>query len=305
MVRQLHQAKSPLARTSLRAERQTDDRSLKRLVVTADDFGLSVEVNKAVRRAHHDGILTCASLMMGAPAVREAVAIAAADGLPVGLHLTLADGRPVLPPERVPDLVDADGAFRTNLGSLAVRLVLSSRALRQAQAECEAQMASFLATELELDHVNTHHHFHLHPSILTIVIGLARRSRAPAVRVPFERRVPPYRYALLGATMAPWALRARRRLRRAGIVTNDALFGLYDSGSMTEAAWLRIAPRIRDGLTEIYCHPVLGETASPGELPSPEALTDELDALLSSTVRAALDDAGIRRVSFAAAGRCR
>ena len=278
---------------------------MKRLVVTADDFGLSVEVNKAVRRAHLDGILTCASLMMGAPAVRDAVTMAEADGLPVGIHLTLADGRPVLPPERVPDLVGADGMFRTGLWGLAVRLALSPQTLQQARAECEAQMAAFLATGLTLDHINAHHHFHLHPAILTIVIELARQCCAPAVRVPFEPGAPPGRAALLGATMTPWALHARRRLRRAGIVTNDALFGLYDSGSMTEAAWLRIAPRIRDGLTEIYCHPVVGETASPGELPSPEPLTDELDALLSSTVRAALDDAGIRRVSFAAAGRCR
>ena len=78
---------------------------MKRLVVTADDFGLSLEVNEAVRRAHREGILTCASLMMGAPAVDEAVAIARAEGLPVGLHLTLVDGRPVLPAERVPDPV--------------------------------------------------------------------------------------------------------------------------------------------------------------------------------------------------------
>jgi len=275
---------------------------VKQVVVTADDFGLSPEVNEAVRRAHREGVLTCASLMMGAPAIREAVAMAAVDRLPVGLHLTLADGRPVLPPERIPDLVDAQGAFRTNLGSLAVRLALSSGALRQAQAECEAQMAAFLATGLELDHVNTHHHFHLHPSILTIVIGLARRNRAP-VRVPFEPGVPPYRRALLGVTMGPWAVQARRRLRRAGIVTNDALFGLYDTGSMTEAAWLRIVPRIGPGLTEVYCHPAVSGNGRHEVTTDTQGFADELAALLSPAVRRALDDAGIRRVSFAAATR--
>jgi len=276
---------------------------VKRLVVTADDFGLSAEVNEAVRRAHREGVLTCASLMMGAPAIRDAVAMAVADKLPVGLHLTLADGRPVLPPDSVPDLVDGDGAFRTNLGGLAMRLALSSRAFRQAQAECEAQLTAFLATGLELDHVNAHHHFHLHPSILTIVIGLARRSRVPAVRVPFEPGVPPWRHALLGAIMAPWALGARRRLRRAGIATNDALFGLYDTGSMTEAAWLRIVPRIGPGLTEIYCHPAVRGNGWSQQSPVAQASADELAALLSPAVRTALDDAGIRRVSFAAATR--
>ena len=261
-------------------------------MVTADDFGLSSEVNEAVRRAYRDGILTCASLMIGAPAAKEAVAIAKREGLPVGLHLTLVEGQPLLPAERIADLVDAHGAFRAGLVGPAVRIGLSARVRSQARAECEAQMDAFLATGLELDHINAHQHFHLHPSILTIVVELARRHGA-AVRVPLEPGLPSYRSALLAATMLPWSLRARRRLRRAGIVTNDALFGLYDTGAMTETAWLRIAPRIRPGVTEVYCHP---SVASPS--------TQELAALLSPAVRAALDRAEIHRTSFAgAAGR--
>jgi hopanoid biosynthesis associated protein HpnK len=262
---------------------------MKQLVVTADDFGLSIEVNEAVRRAHREGILTCASLMIGAPAADDAVAMARAEGLPVGLHLTLVDGRALLSPERIPDLVDAGGAFRAGLGGPAMRLGVSTRARSQARAECEAQVDAFLATGLELDHVNAHHHFHLHPSVLTIVAELARRHGA-AVRVPFEPVVPPCGSTLLAATMMPWSLRARRRLRRAGIVTNDALFGLYDTGVLTETAWLRIVPRIGPGVTEVYCHPSL--------IP-PSA--DELAALLSPVVRAALDRADIHRTSFAGA----
>src|SRR5262249_57191763 len=114
-----------LARLGLRVERKYNDGSVKRLVVTADDFGLGVDVNEAVRRAHRDGILTCASLMMGAPAAKEAVDIARAEGVPVGVHLTLVDGRPVLPPERVPDLVDSDGRFKPGLAGPPVRIPLS------------------------------------------------------------------------------------------------------------------------------------------------------------------------------------
>src|SRR5262249_1077732 len=161
VARQLRRAKGALARPGLRIERQRNDRSVKRLVVTADDFGLSVEVNEAVRRAHREGILTCASLMVGAPAADDAVAMAKTEGLPVGLHLTLVDGRALLPPERIPELVDARGAFRSGLGGPAVRLGVSARARSQARAECEAQVDAFLATGLELDHLNAHHHFHL------------------------------------------------------------------------------------------------------------------------------------------------
>jgi len=262
---------------------------MKQLVVTADDFGLSIEVNEAVRRAHREGILTCASLMIGAPAAKEAVAMARAEGLPVGLHLTLVDGQALLSPKRIPDLVDAEGAFRAGLGGPAMRLGVSARARSQAWAECGAQMDAFRATGLELDHVNAHHHFHLHPFVLTIVVELARRH-GTAVRVPFEPIVPPYGSTLLAATMMPWSLRARRRLRHAGIVTNDALFGLYDTGVMTEKAWLRIVPRIGPGLTEVYCHPSVAPPAA-----------DELAALLSPVVRTALERAGIHRTSFAGA----
>ena len=85
---------------------------MRRLIVTADDFGLAVEVNQAVEAAHRDGILTGASLMVGAPAAADAVARAKAlPSLKVGLHVVLVDGRPVLPPAAVPDLVGPDGAF--------------------------------------------------------------------------------------------------------------------------------------------------------------------------------------------------
>jgi hypothetical protein len=120
------------------------------------------------------------------------------------------------------------------------------------------------------------------------------------VRVPLERGVPPYRSALLGAVMLPWTLRSRRRLRRAGVVTNDALFGLYDTGAMTEAAWLRIVPRIGPGITEVYCHPATSVKAAPPRRDGPSP-ADELAALVSLNVRAALDRAGVRRMSFAAA----
>ncbi|HKF66009.1 MAG TPA: ChbG/HpnK family deacetylase, partial [Vicinamibacterales bacterium] len=89
-------------------------------------------------------------------------------------------------------------------------------------------------------------------------------------------------------------------LRRAGVVTNDALFGLYDTGAMTEAAWLRIVPRIGPGITEVYCHPATRVKAAPPGRDGPSP-ADELAALVSLNVRAALDRAGVRRMSFAAA----
>lgn len=263
---------------------------VKRLVVTADDFGSSAEVNEAVGRAHRDGILTAASLMVGGVAAAEAVATARRQGLAVGLHLTLVDGRPVLAPERVPDLVDAHGRFRSAPAVLGVRLAASRRVRDQVRAECAAQVEAFVATGLAIDHLDAHHHLHVHPFVLEVVLALARRHRIPAVRVPLEPGRPPLSQALAVAAMAPWAARARSRLRRAGIATNDVLFGLHASGGMTETVWLGIIGRVPPGLTEVYCHPA----ATRGN----EGGAAELAALLSPAVRAAIERAGIRCVAF-------
>jgi chitin disaccharide deacetylase len=275
---------------------------VKHLVVTADDFGLAPEVNEAVRRAHGAGVLTCASLMMAADATDDAVAIGRTEGLPVGLHLTLVDGRPVLPAARVPELVDARGRFRPGLVRAGLRLAWSRRTREAVAAECRAQVEAFLATGLAMDHLNAHHHFHVHPYVLGVVIDLARRYRIPAVRVPAQPGRPPLAQAPAAAAMALAATTARRRLHRAGIATNDALFGLYETGAMTGAAWQAIVPRLGPGVTEVYCHPA---TATPGALPPTARHAEELAALMSPAVREALDRAGVRRVAFADAVRQR
>ena len=278
---------------------------MKRLVVTADDFGLSPEVNAAVLEARRRGILTAASLMVGAPAWEEAVAMAKSEpGLPVGLHLTLVHGRPVLGSAAIPDLVDAGGRLREDMASVGAAIFLSARVRAQAAAECRAQFERFAATGLALDHVNGHNHFHIHPTVIGIIIGLAREFRVPAVRLPSAPWTawPPVQ-AAAAAVMAPWTALARRRLRAAKIAANDSLQGLFETGAMDEAAWLRVAAALGDGVTEVYCHPA---TATRGVLAAemPEYRhADELAALLSPRVREALESAGARRMSFAEAVR--
>src|SRR5271154_41077 len=139
---------------------------MKGLIVTADDFGAAVQVNDAVEQGHRGGVLTAASLMVSAPAASDAVA--RAKGLPrlrVGLHVVLVEGKPTLPASAVPDLVDASGHFRGDMARAAAAMFFFSSVRRQLEAEIEAQFDAFRATGLDLDHVNTHKHFHLHPTI--------------------------------------------------------------------------------------------------------------------------------------------
>lgn len=269
---------------------------MKRLIVTADDFGASPEVNDAVERAHRDGILTAASLMVAGDAAADAVARARTmPALGVGLHVVLVEGRPLLPADRIPALVDATGNFRTDMARAGVTIFASTAARRQLAAEIEAQFAAFAATGLTLDHVNAHKHFHLHPTIAGTILKIGQRYGMRAARAPIEPR------RLLrqvdGTDTGPrietlWARLVRARLRRAGMLVPDQVFGLTWSGAMTADRVRGILERLPDGLTEIYTHPATG--TYPGSAPGYDyrgelaALVDPLAKTIVTRERVAL-----------------
>jgi hopanoid biosynthesis associated protein HpnK len=282
----------------------------KRLIVTADDFGLSLPVNEAVETAHRQGILSAASLMVGAPAADDARARARSlPTLGVGLHLTLLEGRPVLPPEKVPGLVGPDGRFSNDAVRFGMALFFSPKLRRQARAEIGAQFERFAWTGLVMDHVNGHRHFHLHPVVLQAIVELAPRYGLPPVRIPLE----PFRvsYAASGdrfvGRMTSWLFylgqiqRLRRGLLAAGMKSNDHVFGLYDSGAMVEDRLLKLIPQLPSGLSEIYCHPATRRWGGPDSLPSSYRCEEEFRALISPAVKEELQASGLRPVSFRAA----
>ena len=256
----------------------------RQLTVTADDFGLSREVNEAVEVAHRDGILTAASLMVAEPFCADAVARARRlPGLRVGLHLTLVEGRALLPAGAIPDLLGPDGRLRTDLARYGAAIFFSPRVKRQVAAEIRAQFEAFARTGLPLDHVDSHKHYHLHPTIAALVLRIGREFGMRALRVPVEpadvlARVEPVRRGLEARLAAPYATLLRRRARRAGLAVSDQVFGLAWSGAMTRE---RVAGLLRDlpaGRTEIYGHPATAggfEGAAPGYL-----YAEELAALL-------------------------
>ena len=252
-----------------------------RLIVTADDFGLHEAVNEAVERGYRDGVLRAASLMVAAPAVADAVARAKQNsGLAVGLHLVLADGRAMLSPSRIPDLVDGQGMFDSNMVRNGFRFFCLPHVRRQLADEIRAQFEAFAATGLKLDHVNAHKHFHLHPTILTLMLTIGREYGMRAIRLPSEPGMGPW--------LKPWLALMRWRLDSAGVAYNDHVFGLRHSGGMDEAVMLDILRELPDGLSEVYLHP-----ASHGHITDSMAEyrhADELAALLSPRVRQAIAD---------------
>lgn len=274
---------------------------MKQLIITADDFGSSAEVNQAVIEAHRNGILTCASLMVGAEAADEAVRLVRKHpSLKVGIHLVLVDGFCVLPPKQIPDLVDAGGRFSGRIVLSGIRYFFSNSVKAQIAMECEAQIRKFIDTGLAFDHLNSHHHLHIHPGIRDIILPLIRKYRIPAVRLPRPARHPgSLEQAVMAGIMGPWILGLQRRLLRAGIPHNQEIFGLYESGAMEEASWLALIPRIRDGATEAYCHPAVHKSTAVREQMSSYRSVEEFEALLSPVVREQLDRWNVIRTSFA------
>ena len=275
---------------------------VKQLIVTADDFGAAIEVNAAVERAHRDGILSAASLMVGAPAVEDAVARARAmPKLRVGLHLVLVEGRPVLPISQVPDLVDATGHFRTDMARAGAAMFFLRGVKRQLRAEIEAQFAAFAATGLPFDHVNSHKHFHLHPTIASMMVEAAARHGVKGARVPLEpqatlAKIEPHKASGVVALTAFFARALRRRFARAGIASPDSVFGLAWSGAMTPTRIAGLIAHLPGGLTEIYTHPATGPY--PGSAPGYRYQT-ELDALTDPAVLAAVASQNIALGGFA------
>jgi len=280
---------------------------VKNIIITGDDFGLALPVNEAIARAHDEGVLTSASLMVGAPFSGDAVERARrAPTLRVGLHLTLVEGRPVLPPERVPDLVDAGGRFSTHLAQSGFRFFFLPRVRRQLEMEIRAQFEAFGATGLDLDHADAHNHMHLHPTILGLMLKTGREYGLHSVRLPAEPPLRSWRAARrrLGARTAsraflsPWTRLMRHRLRRAGMRHNDALFGMTDSGAMTEDLVLRLLSELPPGVTEFCFHPATGRAPEiDGPMPDYRH-EEEFRALTGPRLRRALQERRIRPIAF-------
>ncbi|HEY4043790.1 MAG TPA: hopanoid biosynthesis-associated protein HpnK [Rhodopila sp.] len=256
---------------------------------SADDFGLTDAVNGGIERAHRDGVLQAASLMVAAPAAGDAVRIARANpSLRVGLHLVVIEGPAVLPPADIHDLVDGAGQFPSDQFRLGLNYCFRPRVRRQLRAEIHAQFAAFAATGLVLDHANAHKHMHLHPTVGAMMLQEGRTFGLQRIRIPAE---PPAIMARCGTPagwsdhlLYHWTGLLRRQARAAGIATNDYCFGLAWSGHMTTDRIRCLLANLPDGDSEIYFHPAAGRDPVLDRLMPDYEHEAELATLTSSAV---------------------
>jgi hopanoid biosynthesis associated protein HpnK len=270
------------------------------LIVTADDFGLHESVNDAVEQASRAGVLSTASLMISGAAAADAIRRARRlPQLRVGLHLVLADGSATLPATHVSAIADRDAFMDSDMFSRGVAIFANPRARAQARAEVRAQLEAFRDSGLQLDHVNAHKHFHLHPTVLGMLLSMAQEFGIRAIRVPhepmwFARARGGRLAAVSSAALSPLTALMKQRIRAAGLLHNDRVFGIASSGAMDESALLQIIERLPEGISEIYLHPGVQSGEAIAASMAGYRHADELAALLSPRVRDAVHGAGVK-----------
>jgi chitin disaccharide deacetylase len=244
---------------------------VKRLIVNADDFGLTPGVNQSILELHRAGALTSATLMATAECFAEAAEQSVATpSLGTGCHVILVDGFPALPPSELPTLAAKDGAFRPSLGGFVSDLMLGR--IREAEIEAEAaeQIRRLQSAGVRVTHLDTHKHTHMFPRVLRPLLRAALRCGVRAIRNPFEPE-----WALAATPSAPFvrrlevkALRTQRKtflklVREAGLVTTEGSIGVLATGTLDADALRSLLRAIPEsGETwELVCHPAYADAA--------------------------------------------
>ena len=264
-----------------------------RLIVNADDFGFTGDVNAGIIEAHREGILTATTLMANGDAFEDAVALTAdCPSLDIGCHLVLIQGRSVLPHRR--ELPATPGEL---LRALLRRDI-------PVYDEFAAQVRKILATGIRPTHLDTHKHTHLLPPVLHAVARVAREFDIPWVRRPFDFGVDP------GAALAKQAVGFGMRIMRpafktalSGLRTTDHFAGFQITGTLDQTSLARTLERLPAGLTELMCHPgQLGPELTGATTRLKQSREIELAALLSPQTRRIIEQRGIQLVNYRPTG---
>lgn len=273
-----------------------------RLIIHADDFGLTEKVNKGIMKAHQEGILTSASIMASGAAFEHAVEICRiVPTLDIGVHLTLVEERPVLGGNTVKTLINKQGRFHEHARQFVQRYFCGLISLDEVRLELDAQIQKVLNTGIAISHLDSHQHLHMLPGILSIVVELANKYHVPAIRFPREK----FHFAMLKEVrlfpriVQLLILRVFCYLgRNMDAARTDCYYGFFFGGNLNKRNFLLLLETLpQNGTGEIMCHPGLDE---PGTAYGHWRYNwlDELKALLDSEITAILQQKGVDLISY-------
>lgn len=255
---------------------------MKELIVNADDFGFTHEVNAGIVHAHRHGVLTSTTLMANGDAFEDAVRLAReTPSLDIGAHLVLVQGRSLVTGKRFPERP------RELIAELA-------RSRLNVYAELRAQIEKIIAAGIKPTHLDSHKHTHLLPGVFRAVVRLAHEFEIPYVRLPLDASIP---FASLPCAAA--ARFYRGVAGRSGVRMTDNFLGFRLTGSLTEHTFAAALSKLPEGTTEFMCHPgFLGPELERAPTRLKESRVRELEALTSPRIRDLLDAKAIRLGPF-------
>lgn len=284
---------------------------VRRLIVNADDFGLTRGVNRAIVESHRDGIVTSSTLMANGQAFEDAIVHAkSASRLSIGCHVVLVDGSPVLGGQQAPTLFDQkadDRRFYDGLGAFALRAVSGRVDADEIEAEVTAQIRKLQSAGVSVSHLDTHKHTHILPQVLRALLRAARTCGVRAVRNPFG----PVRFSILAKYPRLWKRygqvtvlnrlggRFRNAVTNAGMLTTDGTVGVVATGAMDSYLFRSIVDSLPEGTWELVCHPGYND-AELGSIRTRlrESRAVELRLLTSPKALELLVRSGVQLISY-------
>ena len=283
---------------------------MRRLIINADDFGLTAGVNRAIVEAYERGVLTSTTLMANSLAFEDAVHLGKArSSLSIGCHVVLVDGKPLIDPGRLSNLVDSKdhNSFREGISGFAVRALAGRIDPDQVEAETTAQIRKLQAHGVLVSHVDSHKHTHMFPAALQGILRAARTCGVTAIRNPFE--VVPANFARLQRglwkryaqvrTLRGLAGYFRKAVDKAGLRTPDGTLGIVATGHLNTDLFRNIAENMPEGTWEFVCHPgYLDADLRSITTRLRESRVEELAVLTSGETRAALEKRGVQLISY-------
>ena len=284
---------------------------MQRVIINADDFGLSPGVNRGILAAFRHGILTSTTMLVNLPSFDDAVEVALHNpDLPIGIHLSLLWGPPVSAPSKVPSLVKRDGSFPRSLTVLARRYFLGLLNLDHVRTEFRAQVERFRRAGLSPTHVDSHKHVHCLPGVLEALTDVVAEQGIRRVRFPFEEglarraedgdpaRTPSTKARAKSHVVGFLSRNGRKTLERRGLLTTDHFVGIEHQDHLDRETLQYILSHLRDGATELMCHPGYDDDLAREYSSTPPHRDRELAALQDPAVKEYVAARGIQRISY-------
>ena len=282
---------------------------MSRLIINADDFGLTSGVNRAIVEASRGGVVTSTTLMANSAAFDEAVALAKSQPqLRVGCHIVLIDGEPIT--SGLKTLTNGTARFKSSLKEFALAALRKKLSQDEIRCEAEAQIRKIQSAGIVVSHIDTHKHTHIFPHVLHPVLQAARSCRVHAVRNPFEPATlwPPGRIV---RTRALWMRAVQVKLlhryssqfhetvKQEQMKTTRGTAGIIVTGCLNQRLLTATLQALPEGDWEFVCHPgYLDSDLRSAGTRLLESRQTELQVLISAETREVLAQQGIRLISY-------